>query len=47
MPVADTGSPTLGATHVVFEHSGHFMWLEEPDAFFPLVASWLSSHVTG
>lgn len=29
------------ADHVVFEHSGHFMWLEEPDRFFRLVAEWL------
>jgi proline iminopeptidase len=28
--------------HVVFENSGHFMWLEEPDRFFPLVLDWLS-----
>jgi proline iminopeptidase len=33
-----------GATHVMFEHSGHFMWLEEPDAFFPLVRDWLREH---
>lgn len=26
------------ADHVVSEKSGHFMWLEEPDRFFPLVA---------
>src|SRR6266851_506389 len=25
------------ADHIVFENSGHFMWLEEPDRFFPLV----------
>jgi proline iminopeptidase len=31
------------AEHVVFENSGHFMWLEEPDRFFPLVAEWLDS----
>ncbi len=29
---------------VVFEDSGHFMWIEEPDRFFPLVASWLDDH---
>jgi pimeloyl-ACP methyl ester carboxylesterase len=32
-----------GACHVVFEHSGHFMWLEEPDRFFRLVSDWLGS----
>jgi proline iminopeptidase len=32
------------ADHVVFEDSGHFMWLEEPDRFFPLVAEWLENH---
>jgi proline iminopeptidase len=31
------------ARHVVFEHSGHFMWLEEPGRFFGLVSDWLSS----
>jgi proline iminopeptidase len=29
---------------VVFENSGHFMWLEEPDRFFPLVRDWLDKH---
>lgn len=29
------------AEHVVFADSGHFMWLEEPDRFFPLVGRWL------
>ena len=32
------------AHHVVFEQSGHFMWLEEPDRFFPLVAEWLAGY---
>jgi proline iminopeptidase len=32
------------AQNVVFENSGHFMWLEEPDRFFPLVSEWLSTH---
>jgi len=32
-----------GARHVVFEHSGHFMWLEEPSRFFRPVSDWLSS----
>jgi proline iminopeptidase len=27
-----------------FENSGHFMWLEEPDAFFELVTGWLRRH---
>jgi proline iminopeptidase len=34
------------ADHVVFENSGHFMWLEEPDRFFPLVAEWLDRHAS-
>lgn len=29
------------ADSVVFDSSGHFMWLEEPDLFFPLVRDWL------
>jgi proline iminopeptidase len=33
-----------GAEQVVFENSGHFMWLEEPDAFFGLLGPWLRSH---
>ena len=33
------------ADHVVFENSGHFMWLEEPDRFFPLVTEWRSTNV--
>ena len=33
-----------GADHVTFEHSGHFMWLEEADRFFPLVLDWLDEH---
>ncbi|MGH9030567.1 MAG: alpha/beta fold hydrolase [Acidimicrobiia bacterium] len=32
------------AHHIVFEDSGHFMWLEEPDRFFPLVRDWLDEH---
>lgn len=32
------------ADQVVFEYSGHFMWLEEPDRFFPLVRDWLGKH---
>ncbi len=32
------------ATYVVFEHSGHFMWLDEPERFFPLVSAWLGEH---
>jgi proline iminopeptidase len=31
------------ARHVLFQASGHFMWLEEPDLFFGLVSEWLSS----
>lgn len=29
---------------VVFEDSGHFMWLEEPKRFFPLVEKWLRAN---
>lgn len=32
------------ADHIVFEDSGHFIWLEEPDRFFPLVRDWLDEH---
>ncbi len=32
------------ASQVVFEDCGHFMWLEDPDRFFPLVRGWLSRH---
>jgi proline iminopeptidase len=28
---------------VVFEHSGHFPWLDEPNEFFPAVRDWLSA----
>jgi proline iminopeptidase len=27
---------------VVFEHSGHFPWVEEPDSFFDALRSWLA-----
>lgn len=30
-----------GATLHIFEQSGHFPWLEEPEAFWTLVAGWL------
>lgn len=30
------------ADHVVFEECGHFLWLEDPGRFFPLVGDWLS-----
>jgi proline iminopeptidase len=36
------GSRIPGAEVVVFEESGHFPWLEEPDRFFPLVSEWLA-----
>lgn len=36
-----------GADHVEFDNSGHFMWLEEPDRFFPLVSDWLTQHQPG
>jgi proline iminopeptidase len=29
---------------VFFEESGHFPWLEEPDAFFAAVKEWLARH---
>jgi pimeloyl-ACP methyl ester carboxylesterase len=32
-----------GAELVVFEASGHFVWLEEPAAFFPRVDAWLGT----
>jgi proline iminopeptidase len=28
---------------LVFEHSGHIPWVDEPDAFFPLVNGWLDT----
>lgn len=28
---------------VVFEHSGHMPWLDEPDVFFPVVNGWLDT----
>jgi len=33
-----------GAELVWFERSGHFPWLEEPDAFFAAVKGWLGRH---
>lgn len=32
------------ATVVVFERSGHFPWIEEPDEFFDTITSWLRAH---
>jgi proline iminopeptidase len=32
-----------GADLEIFEHSGHFPWLEEPDAFFDTLGTWLAS----
>ena len=29
---------------VVFERSGHFPWIEEPDTFFDTITSWLRAH---
>jgi proline iminopeptidase len=29
---------------VVFERSGHFPWIEEPDHFFDTITSWLRAH---
>lgn len=37
------GSRIPGAEVVVFEESGHFPWLEEPDRFFALVQEWLDA----
>jgi proline iminopeptidase len=37
------GSRIPGAEVVIFEESGHFPWIEEPDRFFPLVADWLAT----
>ena len=33
-----------GAELRIFEESGHFPWLEEPDAFWDLVEAWLRRH---
>jgi proline iminopeptidase len=32
---------------VVIDESGHFPWMEEPDAFFAAVRDWLSRHLVG
>ena len=29
---------------VVFEHSSHFPWLDEPDVFFPTIERWFGQH---
>lgn len=29
---------------VVFERSGHFPWIEEPDSFFDTITNWLRTH---
>ena len=39
------GSRVPGAEVVVFEESGHFPWIEEPERFFPLVDGWLAANV--
>jgi proline iminopeptidase len=31
------------ATLHIFEHSGHFPWIEEPDAFFSAVRAFLDA----
>lgn len=31
---------------VVFEHSGHFPWIEEPGLFIPTVKEWLARHAS-
>jgi proline iminopeptidase len=33
-----------GAELEVFEDCGHFMWLEDPGRFFPLLSSWLKKN---
>lgn len=35
-----------GAEVVVFEASGHFPWIEEPERFFAVVGDWLDRNVT-
>ena len=45
LPQAHRIARRLPAAEVrVFERSGHFPWLEEPDAFFPAVEEWLTRH---
>jgi proline iminopeptidase len=39
------GSRIPGADVMVFEESGHFPWLEEPDRFFALVGEWVGRRV--
>jgi proline iminopeptidase len=35
------------AQMVTFEHGGHYMWLDEPDAFFDQVAGpWLAGQTS-
>ena len=47
-PQADRIAAKLPDTDViVFERSGHFPWLEEPDRFFDTVTSWLTAHDIG
>ncbi len=44
-PQADRIAARLpNAEVVVFERSGHFPWLEEPDTFFETTTAWLRAH---
>ena len=38
------GRRVRGSTVEVFEHSGHFPWLDEPEPFFAFVRDWLSKN---
>ena len=38
------GRRIAGATVELFEHSRHFPWLDEPEAFFALVRDWLAKN---
>jgi proline iminopeptidase len=43
-PQADRMADRLPhSQRVVFEHSGHMPWLDEPDVFFPFVHGWLDT----
>lgn len=38
------GSRVPGSTVVVFDHSGHFPWIEEPDRFWTTLRTWYARH---
>ncbi|MBW3630054.1 MAG: alpha/beta hydrolase [Gemmatimonadetes bacterium] len=50
MPVDQAGEPLRraipDAEHVVFERSGHFPWMEEPDTFMAAIRDWLRRTTT-